>query len=90
MRILADAMQQRLPFSESLLLIPLALEGQAGARPQGCAKVSIAGKLENAFRQRFTVTRCHRKAAAIFFKEPRDFAVSAPMKIVGRPAAAMP
>ena len=34
MRILADATQQRLPFRECLLLIPLTLEGHAGARPQ--------------------------------------------------------
>ena len=43
MRILAHATHQRLPFSECLILIPLALEGHAGARPHGYIKVAIAG-----------------------------------------------
>ena len=50
--LLADAAQHCLPLSQSLLLIPLALKGYTGARPQRCTKVAIAGELENAFRQR--------------------------------------
>ena len=68
MRILAHATQQRLPFSECLLLIPLALEGHTGARPHGCRKVTIAGERENALRQRFTVTRSDRRN-----RSPRGF-----------------
>ena len=35
-------LQQSFPLSQSLLLIPLALEGHTGARPHGCRKVAIA------------------------------------------------
>ena len=36
-------LQQSFPLSQSLLLIPLALEGHMGASPHGCRKVAIAG-----------------------------------------------
>ena len=75
MRILAHATQQRLPFSECLLLIPLALEGHTGARPHGCRKVTIAGERENALRQRFTVTRSDRQAATVLLEDSSDLAM---------------
>ena len=40
---MTDGLQQSFPLSQSLLLIPLALEGHAGARPQRYAKIAIAG-----------------------------------------------
>ena len=36
-------LQQSFPLSQSLLLIPLALESHTGAGAQGCTKVAIAG-----------------------------------------------
>ena len=66
--LMTDCLEQSFPLSQSLLLIPLALEGHTGARPQGFAKVAIAGERENALRQRFTVTGRDRKAAVILLK----------------------
>ena len=40
---MTDGLQQSFPLGQSLLLIPLALEGHTGAHPQGFAKVAIAG-----------------------------------------------
>ena len=74
-------LQQSFPLSQSLLLIPLALEGHTGADPHGCTKVAIAGERENAFRQRFTVTRRDRKAATVLLQDASD------LPMFGRPAA---
>ena len=71
---MTHGLQQGFPLSQSLLLIPLALEGHAGAGPHGCTKVAIAGERENASRQRFTVTWCNRKAAPILLEDASDFA----------------
>ena len=48
------------------------------ARPQGYAKVAIAGERENAFRQRFTVTGWNRKAATVLFEDASDLHVHHP------------
>ena len=53
---MTDGLQQNFPFGQSLLLIPLALEGHTGARPQGYAKVTIAGERENVFRRGVRLT----------------------------------
>ena len=58
--------------SKRPLLIPLTLEGHAGSRPQGYAKVAIAGELENAFHKRFTVTGRNRKAATVLLEHASD------------------
>ena len=52
-----DSLEQSFPLSNSLLLIPLALEGRTSVRPQRYTKVVIAGERENALRQRLTVSR---------------------------------
>jgi hypothetical protein len=65
---MTDDLQQSFPFSQSLFLIPLTLEGYAGARPHRCTKVAIAGEHKNAFRQRFIVTGGNRKAAVALLK----------------------
>ena len=72
---MTDGLQQSFPLSQSPLFIPLALEGHAGARPEGFAKVTIAGELENAFHKRFTVTGRNRKAATILFENASDLAM---------------
>ena len=77
------------PIEREPLFIPLALEGQR-ARPRGCAKVAIAGERENAIRQRFTVTGRHVKPQPFSSRMRPISPCSAPIKIVGRTAAAMP
>ena len=68
---MTDRLQQSFPLNESLVLIPLALEGYTGAGRKGCADVAIAGE-RDWFRQRFTVTGRNRKAATVLFENPSD------------------
>ena len=72
-----DSLEQSFPLSNSLLLIPLALEGRTGVRPQGYTKVVIAGERENALRQRLTVSRRNRKAAVVLLKHAQKVSGSA-------------